>query len=145
MRTEEKAARIKKYKRDVVEAPPREDNIYMTLDKSGTNPYSSNNYQLYGEMIHINMEERQKYEKEKIAEVTSVDQNQKLKTFYDDDFMKQVEEAHFCLGRVTANDINTTAKTKAKKVDSFKQEDENTRVFNLKWHHNPNSSRKRSS
>ena len=58
--------------------------------------------------------------------------------------MKEVEESHFCLGRVTAKDINTTAKTKVKKVQDFKQQDENTRVFNLKWHHDPTSRRETS-
>ena len=43
------------------------------MEKNNTNPYSGNNYQMYGEKMNIEMEEKQKYEKEKVAEVTSVD------------------------------------------------------------------------
>ena len=42
------------------------------------------------------------------------------------------------MGQVTAKDVKTTAKSKTKakaKKEEYKGQDENTRVFNLKWHH----------
>ena len=42
---------------------------------------------------------------------------------------------------MTIDDINTTVKHKTKKVEDFKHNDENTRVFNLKWHQDPNTQR----
>lgn len=52
-----------------------------------------------------------------------------------------VEQAHSDMGRVTRQDINTSTRNNAKKSEGFKNQDENTRVFNLKWHQDPNSSR----
>lgn len=77
-----------------------------------------------------------------MTEVASVFENDRSKLFYDETFLKSMEEAHKKMGQVTAKDIKTTtSKSKVKKVEDFKHHDENTRIFNLKWHHNPNSQR----
>lgn len=134
---------MEKYKKEVRGEKGSEDNVYSTIEKNHNNPYSLNNYQVYGEVLHFNMDDRQNYEKQKVAEVTSIDENDKIKTFYDEGFMQEVEQAHACLGQVTAKDIKTIAKTKTKvKKEEYKNQDENTRVFNLKWHHT-NEARRR--
>ena len=55
--------------------------------------------------------------------------------------MKSIEEAHGKMGQVTASDVNKSNKSIAKKVEDFKHHDENTRIFNLKWNHDPNARR----
>jgi hypothetical protein len=46
-----------------------------------------------------------------------------------------VEAADTNLGKITQKDVNVTNKKTAKKSENFKPEDDNTKVFNLKWHH----------
>lgn len=85
------------------------------------------------------MDLRNRYEKQKVVEVASVDENDRSKMFYEPDFINKMENAHGGLGRVTEADVSSHRS--AKKLD-FKEQDENTRVFNLKWHHDPLSSRR---
>jgi len=49
--------------------------------------------------------------------------------------MEEVEAADNNLGKISLRDINTTNRKTAKKSQNFKAEEENTKVFNLKWHH----------
>ena len=60
-RREEVADQISKYKRQVKYGESRDENLYLTLDKNNSNPYSLQNYQLYGEIVHIDMDDKQKY------------------------------------------------------------------------------------
>jgi hypothetical protein len=50
-------------------------------------------------------------------------ENDRSRLFYDEAFMKSMEEAHGKMGQVTASDINTSNKSRAKKVDDFKHHD----------------------
>jgi len=70
--------------------------------------------------------------------VVSVLENDRSRIFYDDSYLKAMEEANGKIGQVTAKDVNTSNKSQTKKED-FKHHDENTRIFNLKWNHDPNA------
>ena len=60
------------------------------------------------------MEEKKNYQKLKVTQVTSVDENDRSKVFYDDKFLKEVQDAQLGMGRISVKDVNTTAKTKVK-------------------------------
>ena len=40
---------------------PRDESIYSTISKNNNNPYDKNNFQIYGEVVKINMEDKAKY------------------------------------------------------------------------------------
>ena len=61
---------MEKYKREVRGEKSSEDSVYGTIEKNHNNPYALNNYQVYGEALQFNMDDKQKYEKKKVAEVT---------------------------------------------------------------------------
>jgi hypothetical protein len=84
-RVREEAVRekIDKYKSEAKKSEAREESIYTTIDKNKNNPYGLKNYQIYGEMIKIDMDDKLKYEKQKIAEVASIDVNDRRNVFYD--------------------------------------------------------------
>jgi hypothetical protein len=88
------------------------------------------------------MDDKQKYEKVKEAEVVSVDDYDRSKLYYDDKFFKDMEAEVNFSSKVTVKDINISTRSKKKVVD-FKNQDENTRVFNLKWHTDANFDSKR--
>ena len=69
------------------------------------------------------MEDKKNYEKLKVTEVTSVDENDRSKIFYDEKYLQEVEEAHLGMGRITVSDVNTTSKAKVKKIEEFKHND----------------------
>lgn len=118
--------------------------IYETIDNNKHNPYALDNFQIYGESVKINMEDKKAYEKVKETEVVSVEDYDRSKFYYDDRFIREAETADSSLGKVTYRDINLSSKSKSKKPQDFKGQDENTRVFNLKWHQDQQSSRNRS-
>ena len=81
------------------------------------------------------MEDRVAYDKQKKTEVVSVEDYDRSKFYYDQKFMEEVEAADNNLGKISLRDINTTNRKTAKKSQNFKADEENTKVFNLKWHH----------
>lgn len=50
-------------------------------------------------------------------------------------FIKDTDKDDKTKGKVTYKDKNTTNQSVSKKAPDFKAQDQNTRVFNLKWHH----------
>lgn len=81
------------------------------------------------------MDDRFAYDKQKKTEVVSVEDYDRSKFYYDEKFMEEVEAADSNLGKITLKDVNLTNRKTAKKSQNFKAENDNTRVFNLKWHH----------
>lgn len=100
-----------------------DDNVYNTLEKRNHNPYELKNFQLFGEVVKIDMDNKTKYEKAKVVEVASIDENDKHRFFYEENFTRMVESAHSDLGRVTHKDINTKSRNNIKKQEGFKNND----------------------
>lgn len=44
---------------------------------------------MYGEAVKVNMKLKEKYIKNTTAEVTSIDENDRFRMFYDDKFIKE--------------------------------------------------------
>lgn len=61
--------------------------MYEDLDKLGRNPYEMQNYLIYGESVKVNIDKRVKYQKEKEAEVVSVEDYDRSKFYYDDKYI----------------------------------------------------------
>jgi hypothetical protein len=98
---------------------------------------------MFGEVVGVDMDDKAKYEKEKQAEVASLEESDRSRFFYEENYTRQVEQAQNKLGRVTEADVSR--RRGHRKGDEFKNQDENTRVFNLRWHQDPTSSRQPSS
>lgn len=130
---------IREYKAQVKGQARPAEGVYQTIEKSGNNPYSLKNYQLFGEMVKIDMNERSRYEQEKVAEVASLEDNDRSKFFYQESFTQQLEAKQNKQGSITAADVSRYRGRR--KQEEYKNQDENTRVFNLRWHLDPNASR----
>lgn len=61
--------------------------MYEDLDKQGRNPYEMQNYLIYGESVKVNIDNRVKYQKEKEAEVVSVEDYDRSKFYYDEKYI----------------------------------------------------------
>lgn len=66
------------------------------------------------------------------------------KFYYDEKYILEVERADRNAGKVTEKDLNLGSKRSKKTQELKGAQDENTRVFNLKWHQDASSARKRS-